>query len=350
MRRTPSPLLPALCLTTLLAAGCKSDLEVNAPYKNITIVYGLLSKNDTNDRHYLKINKAFLGEGNAFVHASVPDSTLYADADLHAQVEQLNAEGQVLNTFPVSSEIMDGRDPGVFPYPQHKLYYFDAALDSTSQYRISIVAKGDRLTATTAVTQVPVLSPGIVNPNSLPLNVFNGNAYVNYNLTFNSSPNGKRYEVSYRFRWREMYAVGDTSEEKSFTQLAGTVIANTVAGGQPLTVSIPGESFFLTVAEKVPMTPGVMKRIVTGFDLMWAVGGADLNTYMQLANPVSGVVEERPDYSNVDGGYGLVSSRRFRYVNDKLINGSTRTHLVHGPITGHMAFCFAVGEETVDCD
>lgn len=346
MRRTPLPLIPALLLTALLATGCKSDLEVNAPYKNITIVYGLLSKNDANDRHYLKINKAFLGEGNAYVYASVPDSTLYADADLQAQVEQLNAEGQVVNTFPVSSEIMDGRDPGIFPYPQHKLYYFDAQLDSTSFYRISIVAKGDQLTATTAVAQVPILSAGIVNPLSLPFRVYDGNAYVNYNITFNSSPNGKRYEVSYRFRWREMYAVGDTSEEKSFTQLAGTVIANTLTGGQPLTVSIPGEGFFQTVAEKVPMTPGVMKRIVTGFDLIWGVGGSDLNTYMQLANPISGVIEERPDYSNVEGGFGLVSSRRFRYVYDKLINGSTRTELRFGQYTGHLAFCFPQGGES----
>lgn len=345
----PTP-LAVLFLSALLMAGCKSDLDITAPYKNITIVYALLSKNDANDRHYLKINKAFLGEGNAFIQASVPDSTLYMDSEMQAKVERLNEEGQVLNTYNVQSEMLDGRDPGLFPYPQHKMYYFDAELDSNSTYRVTVLAKGETVTATAAIARVPGLASNMVAPNINPFQAHNGNAYTNYNVPFTSTPNGKRYELSYRFRWREMYAVGDTSAEMSFTQRVGTVVANTLSGGQSLTIPIPGESFFQTVAEKVPATSGVMKRIVTGFDLIWGVAGADLHTYMQLANPISGVVEERPDYSNVNGGYGLVSSRRFRYVNDKLIGGSTRTQLVHGAITGHLAFCFASGETSVLCD
>ncbi len=339
----PTP-LAVLFLSALLMAGCKSDLELNAPYKNITVVYALLSKNDANDRHYLKINKAYLGEGNAFIQASVPDSTLYTDGEMQAKVERLNEDGQVLNTYTVQSEMLDGRDPGLFPYPQHKMYYFDAELDSNSTYRVTVLAKGETVTATAAIARVPGLASNMVSPGSYRLRVYNGNAYVNYVVPFVSSQNGKRYEVSYRFRWREMFAEGDTSSEKSFTQVVGTAVANNLNGNQSLSVTIPGESFFQTVAERVPMTPGVTKRIVTGFDLIWAVGGSDLHTYMQLSNPISGVVEERPDYSNVNGGYGLVSSRRFRYIYDKGIEGPTQAYLKNGPLTSHLAFCWPSGD------
>ena len=47
----------------LMFSSCETDIDVNADYQDITVVYGLVNPNDTN--HYIKINKAFLGEGSA---------------------------------------------------------------------------------------------------------------------------------------------------------------------------------------------------------------------------------------------------------------------------------------------
>ncbi|MCC7244082.1 MAG: hypothetical protein IT269_00265, partial [Saprospiraceae bacterium] len=47
-----------LPLLALLVASCSNDFDVAAPWKEIPVVYGLLSPQDT--AHYIRIEKAFL--------------------------------------------------------------------------------------------------------------------------------------------------------------------------------------------------------------------------------------------------------------------------------------------------
>ena len=45
-----------IVLTTILFQACKTDFDINAPWKESAIVYGILNQNDT--IHYIKVNKA----------------------------------------------------------------------------------------------------------------------------------------------------------------------------------------------------------------------------------------------------------------------------------------------------
>ena len=59
----------------MMLYSCSTDVDLYADYKDITVVYGLLdSGKDTN---YIKINKAFLGPGNALDIALIDDSCNY---------------------------------------------------------------------------------------------------------------------------------------------------------------------------------------------------------------------------------------------------------------------------------
>src|SRR5437764_4127391 len=49
-------LLPVLCLL----ASCSEDFTVGAPYKAITVVYGIMDVGDT--AHYIRIQKAYYDE------------------------------------------------------------------------------------------------------------------------------------------------------------------------------------------------------------------------------------------------------------------------------------------------
>ena len=40
-----------------LFSSCSNELELNAPYKNIPVIYGVLSVKDTS--HYIRIQKVF---------------------------------------------------------------------------------------------------------------------------------------------------------------------------------------------------------------------------------------------------------------------------------------------------
>ncbi|MBK8340464.1 MAG: hypothetical protein IPK99_10945 [Flavobacteriales bacterium] len=141
----------AFVSTCILLAACSTDLEVTAPYKEITVVYGLVSKTASNGvdeqtRHYVKINKAFLGDGDALLYALVPDSSEYSDETLPPQdryVEDVDNGAQ----YPLIDTLMP-RDPGVFNSPLHKMYYFDASINQDHAYKVVLRVKGTTIEAT----------------------------------------------------------------------------------------------------------------------------------------------------------------------------------------------------------
>jgi hypothetical protein len=57
LRKLIVPIIILLLFTT-----CNDDFDVNADWKDITIVYGLLSVNEADSIHYIRINRAFLNE------------------------------------------------------------------------------------------------------------------------------------------------------------------------------------------------------------------------------------------------------------------------------------------------
>jgi len=70
--------------------SCSTDFEINAPYKETMVIYGLLNTLDT--AQYIRISKAYLGEGNALIMAQEPDSINYADI-LDVKLERWYAGG-----------------------------------------------------------------------------------------------------------------------------------------------------------------------------------------------------------------------------------------------------------------
>ena len=348
--------------------GCSTDLDVTAPYKEITVVYSLLNKND--NIHWVKINKAFLGDGDAFLYAQIPDSTEYTDAQLPDDlrwVEKIDINGDVRATFPLRDTIIDGRLDGLFNGPLHKMYYFrgdlpdgrlndglhpDSAYQEGYKYRLVALAKGNRIEAITAIVNDLEFRSTVAGAGTaISFIQGQGQPYQAYPVRWYTTENGRRYEMYYRFHYDELKN-GETST-KSFDTFIGSVVSSNQSG-QEDNVSLSGELFYQTVANRVRYTnsadeDAVQSRTFRGIEFYAYVAAPDLHTYLQLANPISGIVEERPDYSNVLGGYGLFSSRMFTIVplaaqpdnisQRKKLEGASITELIEGPYTGDLEFC-----------
>lgn len=349
----PSHILAALSavVTLTIHTGCSSELDTNAPYKRITVVYSLLNKND--NIHWVKINKAFLGDGDAFVYAQIPDSTEYTEEQLpesQRRIEKVDADGNVVATLELRDTILNDRLPGLFHGPLHKMYYFrgdqpDGRLDHNFRYRLKATAKGNAIEAiTNIVNDLTVYTP-TANPQT-ELALKQSNSYVPLSIKWFTTMNGRRYEAFYRFHYDEITTDG-TTHPKSFDNPIGTVISS-AGPGQSDEAVLNGELFYQTIATRVPQQAeaNVQQRVFRGVEFYWWIAAADLHTYLQLANPISGIVEERPDYSNIAGGYGLMSSRMFRLVPDggarKTFNGPSTTELTTGQYTGSLLFCVPV--------
>ena len=110
-------LLIASCIYIL---SCSNDLDLNAPYKNIPIVYGVLSNKDTN--HYIRIQKAYNNpEGDATQFAQVIDSIYYKDEDILVQLVDKNLKTWTLRRVDGNLEGYK-RESGVFASSPNYLY------------------------------------------------------------------------------------------------------------------------------------------------------------------------------------------------------------------------------------
>ncbi len=321
-------LLPALFLL-----GCSTDLDIIAPYKNITVVYAVLSTNETT--HFVKINKAFLGDGDAFVYALEPDSSEYTNDQLQARVEELD-NGNVVNSWTLNDTLLTDRIPGTFYSPDQKLYTFNATLDPDRDYRVICEVNGELITASTPIVNNFTVNAADANPNGQ-IGLRTSNGYTNWELNWNSGRDGRRYEVYYRFNYREVR--GTDTTDKSITRLMGVRVTNDLDGNESMNASLLGENFYQGIGTLVQPDPTVDKRIYIGIDMYWYVASDEFHTYLTLQNPLTGIVEERPDYTNVANGYGLVGSRYFKILENKKLNAESVLELVSGQYTGTLGFC-----------
>ncbi len=366
------PNLALLAGTGTLFFGCSTDLDVAAPYKEVTVVYSLLNKNDT--IHWVKINKAFLGDGDAFAYAQIPDSTEYTEEQLPFSarwIEKIDASGNVVDTFGLNSTVLTLRPPGIFAWPVNKIYYFrgdqpdgklDAGYDPLGgynegyRYKLVATAKGNRVESITPLVNDLEFRTTISDPD-IKISLKQSNGYQSYLVRWNTTKNARRYEVYYRFHYDEITNLGTTT--KTFDSFIGTVISSNQTG-QEESVALNGQLFFQTVANQVRYADNateaaVSKRIYRGIEIYAYVAAAELHTYLQLASPISGIVEERPDYSNITGGYGLMSSRMFELVpgggvaNRKKLENASIIELEEGQFTGGLKFCVPSPLDASDC-
>ena len=352
-------ILSLLAVSAILSA-CSTDLEINAPYKNITVVEGLLNMRDS--VQLIKINKAFLGDGDALIYAQVQDSSEWnAEAIEYARVvRRLN--GQVVGTFDLRDTSVTDREPGTFYAPNQQLYYFvdnfrdsislntggEASyvrlfLDDESEYSIELRIKGEEVSARTKVAGDFSFQAADQAMN-VPINLVLGANFNAFELNWTSGLNGKRYVADYRFRYREVRN-GELGDVITLTRRLSTVV-KTSTGSEAMSTFMDGLRFYEDLASSIPNDPSVQQRKFLGIDFVVSVANDDFHTYLSLTEPISSIIEDRPTFTNVENGLGIFGSRYVKMITGKRLGNASLNELANGDITGHLRFCSAIpGDE-----
>lgn len=338
----------------LFMAACSTDLEINAPYEDNTVVYGLLNMRDT--VHLVKINKAFLGEGNALTYAQVRDSNEYRNEDITRAMIYRRTNGLRVDSFPLRDTVVGGRNTGTFYAPDQKLYYFrernvytlpqsqvPVYLEQNSDYELDLEVRGKRITATAPIVNDFSIFSTVQSPNVEVNLASTVTGYGTYEIRWTSGRDGKRYTVQYRFNYNEVR--GTDTIPKSVTQTVGTRVSANSANAEPMSLFLDGQLFYSNLGNAIPDDPAVTRRIFTGLDFLISVANDEFHTFLTLSEPVSGIVEERPAYSNLENAFGVFASRYTKDVIGKRLNPASLNELINGQYTSTKRFCssFNVG-------
>lgn len=290
------------------AYSCETELDINADYKTIPVIYGLLDA--TESVHLLKINKTFLGNGNAFEFAKNADSSSFVN--LNAIVEQVK-NGNVVKTYQLDDTLIGGKDSGVFYNNASKYYYFiEPSLDINAVYRVKFMADGKEVVATT-----PIIGPSnITTPRAAAAQfslvssaVDQGEVsdYTDLTVVLTSANNAAYYEFFYRFYYTENYTDG-TSKEK-IIELQGNPVTTLRGAGSNVFSEISGRSVFDRILSEVKPDPKVKNRVIGDFEYIVYSSGEEFYNYLSVNRPVTGVVLDRPEYTNVSNGIGIFNTR-----------------------------------------
>lgn len=312
MKKTFFSLLTLFSLLVMFNA-CSTDVDLYADYKDITVVYGLLDSGA--DTNFIKINKAFLGPGNALTFAQIADSSNYP-GKLDAKIIEYraNASGthfQQTDVFPLDTITIHDKETGVFYAPDQLVYYTSKKIKNNSDlynYRYELqIDRGDSIIS--AVTDMVgggsfTVIQGAFN--------FSSTASSGGVVSWLPCPNAAVYEVVFKFHFIE--AKGSDSVERVMTWPLGwhptyQLTYNNGVYSVPFTPAM----FYINIADMLgddTLDPDVERLIYEpSLEVSIAAGGDDLYNFITVNGPSNSIVQTIPEYTNVKGGYGVFSSR-----------------------------------------
>ena len=337
---------------SLIFSSCSTDFELNAPYETIPVVYGLLDQ--SKDTQFVKINRSFLGYGNNVDYAAINDCTHFEN--VVAVLEEYNEFGNLIDHDTLKELMVGNLQPGIFYEDSQKVYYLETDNDSlkeenTYHLKVSVPDKGLNFDAETDLIKGTWLNFKFQTILYLAGSGFKvadvdlattEDGYLEQTLRWTTAERGKRYELMLRLHYTEVY--NDLSEQEKYLEWnLGRQISVSSSGGEEMFKDVSGSSFFNFVETQLQNYENedqVMKRVLgmDAVEIILTAGNEDLNTYMQVNEPVTGIVTERPIFTNVNNGIGIFASKYSTKVSTFLSDGSM-LEICAGQKTSGFKFC-----------
>ena len=293
-----------LSVSLVIFTSCETDFDVNANWEEVTVVYGLLDSGIGDETQQIKISKAFLGEMDALQMAQYADSINFNEGELAVKVIRIKNNG-ITDTITLD-EATTSRDSGIFN-DSIMIYTFinDNFLSSSSDYELLIKNNitGNQVSSRTNIVSNFDFDNVFRNTKAFQFGFYNNGNYSISTVTWDdSNDNGEIYQLDLVINYTE------NSEIKEL------VFSQNLLDDKETKISIEGERFFNFLSKEITKDNS-KERYFTSIDLVMTVGSEDLDTYIKVNRPVTGIVQERPKFTNIDNGIGLFSSRytKIRY-------------------------------------
>lgn len=351
-------LVSGLFLSAFMLESCSEDFTVSAPYKQITVVYGILNSADS--AHYIRIQKAFMDENRSAIEmAEDADSSFYQNLDVRL-LEYASNRTQVLSTTPLyrvnlNNEGYQKDDPvndqQFFTDPSYayKFTNADLQLSSSNWYQLLIENKNTGRTDSSELVGIVNSSPAkadegfyvpsfsqnsyaISFPRTLPANVFR--------VVVQLPKHGRTVEGHLRFNYVEQNGVSGQKVRKQVDYLFDTESGQTVPG-RTLQLEVANSDIYGFLNAAIGDAEENVQRYMDSCDLFIYAASSEIYFYDQITLGQSGGLTGdniQPVYSNFKGEnvIGVFGSRAFNAKYNIPIDKTTLDSLKLNPATASL--------------
>lgn len=337
----------------LFLAACNEDIEVTAPGEETAVVYGLLDASES--VHYIKINKAFISGSNSLETALIADSNYFSSVE--ATITEIN-QGVVTRTWTLQDTIIENKEPGVFYFPEQKVYYFTTPTNQplianvNCKYQLSAVINNGEFTIAGETIVVPGISISTPSASIGEIALVSQGNYISYGMKFNTGL-AKTVEVNVYPTFDEY--IDGVPTAKTFTWRVASISEGIAANNQERIIPIPGQTFYSLVRDNCTNNPAIDRRVLRSLRFEVIGGSDDLQRYLTLSKPSSSLAQNKPLFTNLTATndrkvLGIFSSRNTITTELKdtdltggnpkrILSVQSRLELYTGPITGLLHFC-----------
>lgn len=372
-----SYLLGICCI--LVFSTCKNKLNINAPYKEIPTIYAVLNPQDV--IQMIRINKVFLGEGNANDMAKVADSVNYEAGALTVTLEHSTYGIPDIATPTGNKLVITFHDsiiqtnPGAFNTTQ-RVYVSSDKLLTTGQYTLKVKhsdGSGKVFTArTNAIDSVksyvgsytPFCAPYYpVPPGSVQQTdaYAMSQAYINYsNPNANYSPKffpneGAIYSMILRFHFYDSLYDGSKTYHYVDYNFGNQTLKDlrTYNNAKVFAFDFRGEDLYNSIGNSL-LKMGLDNNNIRGrkmykLQAMAYSSTQDYADYLQFSAPSLSIAQEKPIYSNFDNRDAMgIFTFRTRHSIFKELSTTTVSEFSYNPKTCMFKF-FTAGLTLSGC-
>ena len=309
-------LIIKLSTIVLILSSCSTDFEVNSEWAETTVVFGLLDAGSDSpfgiDTQYVRINKAYLGENDAFKMAQFADSINFDPANLLVKLHKLNFNDTVMSivfdtTLINKDSLSVNGDLGAFSTQNNIVYRVVIPpnfIQDDRNYALTIknIKSGNKVSSSTEVISNfsfkdfnPSYKFGFYNPSPA---LVDSLKFLSKTIKWNRSQNGLIYQLDIIFNYLENDVLKSLIWSQDPEVYAGISMQTRLEGGQ----------FFNFIRQSLLEDNSLIRQFVN-IDLVMTVGTENLNTYIKVNSPITSIAQQRPPFTNINNGIGIFSSR-----------------------------------------
>jgi hypothetical protein len=306
-------------MVLLLFNACKKELKITAPYKEMPQVYAIVTPQERTQM--IRINKIFLGEGDANPMAKVPDSVNYKAGELSVWLERyVNGNKVAADQYTGKTECyfrdsLIQTEEGAFSTTQ-RVYLCNDKLFDNGVYKLTIrnTHTGNIFTATTtaidsvAPSALPPFTPPYFNFTPSPFDppsyyVDYGTPGQDYTIRTKAVNAAYMHDLTIRIHFYDSMSVGAntnrTFDYVFFPQLPYQITH--LSAGDFFVFNFKGENIYAELASMLARNSesGFFKgRRMYRVDFLCYAATQEYYDFLQFSAPSLNVAQEKTLYSN----------------------------------------------------
>jgi len=286
-------------IVLIILQSCKNDIEINAPYKETAVVNGFLDIGV--DTQYIKITKIFQNSSTLSPQQAAQDPSIMYFDTLIVKLVRLSTN----DTFTFYKTNNIPKDSGYFTNAVNYLYALPYKFDDPSKisdsYKLIIYNPKSGITFTSQTSIVGGTSIMPNNPSGSPYRFdiyYDTPDYIQFE--WKPVPTASIYTALIRYKYTENSIPKSTDQYVAINDQ--TLFAYLFKADQM-------NQFLINYFGRRDTSDHSVYRKISEIDYIVLSGSKLLLTAVDLSKPNTSLLQVKPDFSNIQNGLGLFTSR-----------------------------------------